>query len=311
MFITMNPVLDRPPHEGEKPRLPYRYLALGQHDPFTLVLPHTTGRITLINKNKLGMIASSITIDQSYRNILIPVAEATQEMATAKTIALKARGVKMVYQSGSGYYEALKGVDLDVHHGDIELLMGPSGSGKTTLLSILAGLLTPSVGQVTILGQDITRMSRSKLSKFRRDNIGFIFQGFNLFPALTAAENVEMALKVKGIGGRQARTQAENLLEQVGLADKAKLHPRDLSGGQKQRVAIARALAGHPQLIMADEPTAALDSHSGHAVIELLRKLAKEEGCTVLMVTHDPRILDVADRILYLEDGILTPQSPR
>jgi putative ABC transport system ATP-binding protein len=120
-----------------------------------------------------------------------------------------------------------------------------------------------------------------------------------------------MALKVKGIRGRQARTQAENLLEQVGLADKAKLHPRDLSGGQKQRVAIARALAGHPQLIMADEPTAALDSHSGHAVIELLRKLAKEEGCTVLMVTHDPRILDVADRILYLEDGILTPQSPR
>jgi putative ABC transport system ATP-binding protein len=258
------------------------------------------------------MIASSITIDRSYHNRLTPGAEpATNDLAIAKTVALKARGVKMVYESGSGYYEALKGIDLDVHNGDIELLMGPSGSGKTTLLSILAGLLTPSMGQVNILGQEITRMSRSKLSKFRRDNIGFIFQGFNLFPALTAAENVQMALKVKGIRGKKARIEAENLLEQVGLADKVPLRPRDLSGGQKQRVAIARALAGHPQLIMADEPTAALDSQSGHAVIELLRKLAKEEGCTVLMVTHDPRILDVADRILYLEDGILTPQSPR
>lgn len=255
------------------------------------------------------MIASSITVDESYGNILTPVADAATEMAMAKTVALKARGIKMVYESGSSYYEALKGIDLDVHHGDIELLMGPSGSGKTTLLSILAGLLTPSMGQVNILGQEITRMSRSKLSKFRRDNIGFIFQGFNLFPALTAGENVQMALKVKGIRGKKARTEAENLLEQVGLADKAKLHPRDLSGGQKQRVAIARALGGHPQLIMADEPTAALDSHSGHAVIELLRKLAKEEGSTVLMVTHDPRILDVADRILYLEDGIFTPQK--
>lgn len=275
------------------------------------MLPHTAGRTTLTTTDKLGMIASSITIDRSYRNILTSVPQATKEMATTKTVALKARGIKMVYGSGSGYYEALKGIDLDVHNGDIELLMGPSGSGKTTLLSILAGLLTPSMGQVKILGQEITRMSRSKLSKFRRDNIGFIFQGFNLFPALTAAENVEMALKVKGIRGQKARMEAENLLEQVGLADKAKLHPRDISGGQKQRVAIARALAGHPQLIMADEPTAALDSHSGHAVISLLRKLAKDEGCTVLMVTHDPRILDVADRILYLEDGILTPQSPR
>jgi len=280
-------------------------LALAQDYPFTLVLPHTTGRTTFTTKNKFGMIASSITIDQSYRNILIPVAEATKEMATAKTVALKARGVKMVYESGLGYYEALKGVDLDVHHGDIELLMGPSGSGKTTLLSILAGLLTPSVGQVTILGQDITRMSRAKLSKFRRDNIGFIFQGFNLFPALTAAENVEMALKVKGIRGRPARSQAENLLEQVGLADKAKLRPRDLSGGQKQRVAIARALVGNPAIIMADEPTAALDSHSGHTVISLLRNLAKEDTTTVLMVTHDPRIKDIADRIAYLEDGML------
>jgi putative ABC transport system ATP-binding protein len=148
-------------------------------------------------------------------------------------------------------------------------------------------------------------MSRSQLAKFRLENIGFIFQGFNLFPALTAAENIEVALNLKGIRGRMARQQAQILLEQVGLADKAKNLPRDLSGGQKQRVAIARALAGNPQLIMADEPTAALDSHSGHAVIELLRQLAKEGGCTVLMVTHDSRIMDVADRVLHLEDGRL------
>ncbi|MBD2742233.1 ABC transporter ATP-binding protein [Coleofasciculus sp. FACHB-1120] len=214
-------------------------------------------------------------------------------------------GVEMVFQSGGSRFQALKKVNLEIFKGDIQLLMGPSGSGKTTLLSILAGILTPTAGSVHLLGEEITRMSRNQLARFRLANIGFIFQGFNLFPALTAAENVEVALHLKGIRGRMARQQAQVLLEQVGLADKAKNLPRDLSGGQKQRVAIARALAGNPQLIMADEPTAALDSHSGHAVIELLRQLAKEGGCTVLMVTHDSRIMDVADRVLHLEDGRL------
>ncbi|MEW5861548.1 MAG: ABC transporter ATP-binding protein [Cyanobacteriota bacterium] len=214
-------------------------------------------------------------------------------------------GVEMVFQSGGSRFQALKRVNLEIFKGDIQLLMGPSGSGKTTLLSILAGILTPTAGSVHLLGEEITRMSRSQLARFRLANIGFIFQGFNLFPALTAAENIEVALHLKGIRGRMARQQAQILLEQVGLADKAKNLPRDLSGGQKQRVAIARALAGNPQLIMADEPTAALDSHSGHAVIELLRQLAKEGGCTVLMVTHDSRIMDVADRVLHLEDGRL------
>lgn len=227
----------------------------------------------------------------------------------AKTAAINARGVEMVFKSGAGSYQALKGIDLEVNKGDIQLLMGPSGSGKTTLLSILAGMLTPTAGSVQLLGKEITKMSSGRLARFRRDNIGFIFQGFNLFPALSAAENVEVALEIKGIRGRKGRQQAQNLLEQVGLGDKAKSLPRDLSGGQKQRVAIARALAGNPQLLMADEPTAALDSHSGHAVIELLRELAKSGGCTVLMVTHDPRILDVADRILYLEDGELKTQT--
>lgn len=219
--------------------------------------------------------------------------------------AITARGVKMMFQSGVTGFPALKGIDLEIHKGEMHLLMGPSGSGKTTLLSILAGILTPTSGKVYLLGEDITRMSRNQLARFRLANIGFIFQGFNLFPALTASENVEVALSLKGIGGRAARNQARQLLEEVGLGEKIGSLPRDLSGGQKQRVAIARALAGNPQLIMADEPTAALDSHSGHAVIELLRQLAKEGGCTVLIVTHDNRIVDMADRVLYLEDGVL------
>ncbi len=216
-----------------------------------------------------------------------------------------AESVTMEYKSGNQRYQVLKGIDWQIQRGNIQILMGPSGSGKTTFLSILAGLLTPSLGKVYLLGEEITKMSSAKLARFRRNNIGFIFQHFNLFPALTAAENIEVVLNIKGIRGTKARHQAQELLEHVGLEMHANQRPANLSGGQKQRVAIARSLAGHPKIIMADEPTAALDSTSGHRVIELLRRLAKEEGCTVLMVTHDPRILDVADRVTYLEDGIL------
>ena len=223
-----------------------------------------------------------------------------------KEQAIVATGVEMVYRSGSQSYHVLRGVDLTIQQGDIQLLMGPSGSGKTTLLSILAGILTPTAGSVKLLEQEITEMSRAQLAHFRLENIGFIFQGFNLFPALTASENVEVALKVKGIrGSSNRRRMAHELLAQVKLDDRINHLPRDLSGGQKQRVAIARALAGDPQIIMADEPTAALDSHSGHAVIELLRQLAKQSGRTVLIVTHDPRLIDVADRVATLEDGVL------
>lgn len=211
----------------------------------------------------------------------------------------------MVYQSGGEEFQALSHINLEVPEGSIQLLMGPSGSGKTTLLSILAGILTPTSGSVHLLGQEITHLSRHRLSQFRLHNIGFIFQGFNLFPALTALENVELAFQVKGINHRDARKQSLLLLDQVGLSEKIRSFPKQLSGGQKQRVAIARALAGDPPLIMADEPTAALDSQSGHAVIELLRNLAKERDRTVLMVTHDSRIMDVADRVLHLEDGML------
>ncbi|XGV96083.1 MAG: ABC transporter ATP-binding protein [Leptolyngbya sp. BL-A-14] len=221
------------------------------------------------------------------------------------TPAIVAKGISMSFQSGSDRYQALKNVDLELQAGEIQLLMGPSGSGKTTLLSILAGILTPTEGSVSLLGHEITGMSRTQLARFRLAHIGFIFQGFNLFPALTALENVQVALTVKGIRKHAATQQARLLLEQVGLADKANQLPRDLSGGQKQRVAIARALGGDPKLIMADEPTAALDSQNGYAVIELLHRLAKEHNRTVLMVTHDSRIIDFADRVVSLEDGAL------
>jgi len=246
-------------------------------------------------------------VDSRISNALHPGSDRrTNPTERHRPIAIAAREVSMVYQSGGEEFQALSHVNLEVPQGSVQLLMGPSGSGKTTLLSILAGILTPSMGSVHLLGQEITHLSRNRLAQFRLQNIGFIFQGFNLFPALTALENVELAFQVKGMKKlRNSRNLAMTLLDQVGLADKARSLPKQLSGGQKQRVAIARALAGDPPLIMADEPTAALDSHSGHAVIELLRTLAKEGDRTVLMVTHDPRIVDVADRVLHLEDGIL------
>ncbi|MEB3211156.1 MAG: ABC transporter ATP-binding protein [Leptolyngbyaceae bacterium] len=217
--------------------------------------------------------------------------------------AIAVRDLDMVFRNGEHVYPVLKSINLEIPLGDVYLLMGPSGSGKTTLLSIIAGILTPTSGHVRLLGTDIHQLNRTQLASFRRKHIGFIFQGFNLFPALTASENVEVALSMKGYSSSEAKHESHRLLKQVDLGNKGKTYPGDLSGGQKQRVAIARALAGNPPLIMADEPTAALDSSSGHAVISLLRSLAKEEGATVLMVTHDPRIKDIADHVIYLEDG--------
>ncbi|NJO78334.1 MAG: ABC transporter ATP-binding protein [Cyanobacteria bacterium RM1_2_2] len=241
--------------------------------------------------------------------VFSPMADTTIDPVKAGARAIVARGVEMIFQSGTQRFQALKNIDLDVYRGDIQLLMGPSGSGKTTLLSILGGILTPTTGSVSLLGQDLTRMSRSQLARFRLKNIGFIFQEFNLFPALTALENIVVALEMKGIKGRAGRQEAMRLLEQVELDTKASSLPRDLSGGQKQRVAIARSLAGDPHFIMADEPTAALDSRSGQAVVSLLRRLAKEQHRTVVMVTHDPRIIEEADRVVHIEDGVLQSAS--
>lgn len=219
--------------------------------------------------------------------------------------AVAGRDLRMVYRSGSTHVAALRGVSLDIMPGEFLLLMGPSGSGKTTLVSILGGILTPSAGAVTAFGVQVTSLSARELARFRLRHVGFVFQGFNLFGALSARENVQLALALKGERDRSARDQSLALLGEVGLADRSERLPRDLSAGEKQRVAIARALAGSPPLIMADEPTASLDSDNGRHVTELLRALAKDRGSAVLTVTHDPRILDVADRIVHLEDGAL------
>lgn len=224
----------------------------------------------------------------------------------AMNVALEARGLRKVYSEGEASMVALDHVDLDVHRGELTLLMGPSGSGKTTLLSILGGILRATAGTVSIDGKGLDGLKDRELSDFRLRNIGFVFQGFNLFPTLSAVQNVELALDLRGISGTQARRQASDLLAQVGLEAKLHAHPADLSGGQKQRVAIARALAGRPNILLADEPTAALDSQSGHAVMQLMQQLADTHGRAVVIVTHDSRMQPYAHRVVHMADGRIT-----
>lgn len=219
--------------------------------------------------------------------------------------AISVRAVTKTYAEGSAGVRALRGVDLDVHAGELVLLMGPSGSGKTTLLSIMGCILTASSGSVKIGGLEVFGLREKELPRVRLEHIGFIFQGFNLFPTLTAGENVELMLDLKGVSGASAKTRAKELLEQVGLGDKYDSFPADLSGGQKQRVAIARALAGDPKVILADEPTAALDSTTGRNVMAMMRDLAHERGRAVVIVTHDPRLMEFGDRIVRIEDGLI------
>ena len=213
------------------------------------------------------------------------------------------------YGTGSNAVHALTGVSLEVHAGEVLVLMGPSGSGKTTLLSIMGGILSASSGSVKIADREIVGLPDRELPAIRRHNFGFIFQGFNLFPALTAQENVAIMCNLKGTSGHDAQQKAASLLSQVGLDKKLNAYPADLSGGQKQRVAIARALAGDPAIILADEPTAALDSTSGRTVLDILSGLAKQHGRAVVIVTHDPRVLDYCDRIIHIEDGRVTRQE--
>jgi putative ABC transport system ATP-binding protein len=217
--------------------------------------------------------------------------------------AIAALDISKTYAQGEAAMRALDRVNVDVSRGELVLLMGPSGSGKTTLLSIMGCILRPSSGSIEILGRDVTHLSEHDLPRVRLDHLGFVFQGFNLFPTLTAEANVALALDLKGIPRREALRRSALLLEQVGLAHKRDAYPADLSGGQKQRVAIARAIAGDPPIVLADEPTAALDVHSGHAVMQLLRTLARERDRAVVIVTHDSRMLGYADRIVHLEDG--------
>ncbi|NEO58958.1 MAG: ATP-binding cassette domain-containing protein [Moorea sp. SIO4G2] len=208
---------------------------------------------------------------------------------------------------GKGFLrkQVLFDIDLDIHQGEIVLMTGPSGSGKTTLLTLIGGLRSPQAGSLKILGQQLLGANKRHFIAVRR-HIGYIFQAHNLLKSLTARQNVQMSAELHPeLSTKDAITKSVAILEAVGLGQWVNYYPDKLSGGQKQRVAIARALVGNPKIVLADEPTAALDSKSGREVVDLMQQLAKEQGCTILLVTHDNRILDIADRIVNMEDGRL------
>ncbi|WP_300614698.1 ABC transporter ATP-binding protein [Dokdonella sp.] len=207
------------------------------------------------------------------------------------------------FVTGAVRTEVLRGLSVEVQAGELTLVSGPSGCGKSTLLAILSALLRPDGGRAVALGQDLARLSARERERFRLRNTGFVFQGFNLFPALDAVEQVALPLGYLGVDDATARRRAKAALEEVGLASRMSLRPSELSGGEKQRVAIARALAKEPQLLFADEPTSALDAANGQIVIDTLHRIARTHGATVLCVSHDPRLISHADRVLAMEDG--------
>ena len=217
--------------------------------------------------------------------------------------AISAHGLYKAYGAGAAKTPVLHGLDIEIAAGELTLVCGPSGCGKSTLLAILSGLLRPDAGKVALFGAEVDGMSEGKRDRYRLHNVGFVFQGFNLFPALDALEQVQLPLDYLDIRADAARDRARTALEEVGLGDKMHLRPSELSGGEKQRVAIARALAKRPRLLFADEPTSSLDAANGHAVIELLRETARRHGTTVLCVSHDARLIENSDRVLQMEDG--------
>jgi len=210
------------------------------------------------------------------------------------------------YGAGGTRVRALRGVDVEIAPGELTLLVGPSGCGKTTLISILAGTLDPTDGDVSVLGVDLKHLSKGQKTAFRAKNVGFVFQQFNLLPTLTAAENVAVPLVINGCSRAAAIERACEALKSVGLGDRVRSLPSQLSGGQQQRVAIARALVHEPRLLVADEPTSAIDAHTGQAIMELIRNVALQKDRIAVVVTHDARVFGFADRIVTLEDGRVT-----
>ena len=226
----------------------------------------------------------------------------------AKSPVISIHQLDHYFGSGQLKKQVLFDINLEISAGEIVIMTGPSGSGKTTLLTLMGGLRSAQSGSLKILDQEICNASQDELVRARRHN-GYIFQAHNLHGSLTALENVQMGLEVHGLFSRHERhRRATEMLEQVGLEDRINYYPSDLSGGQKQRVAIARALVSRPKIVLADEPTAALDKKTGRDVVDIMHDLAKQQGCTILLVTHDNRILDIADRIVYMEDGHLSKQ---
>lgn len=218
-------------------------------------------------------------------------------------LALEAKGLTKTFGEGDIQVRAVRGVDLEVKRGEVVLIMGPSGSGKTTLLSMLGAMMRPTSGSVVVDGVDLATLAEKRLPRFRARSFGFVFQDFNLLSALTAQENVEYALNLGGTTGRNAHERARTMLNDLGLGERLRFRPEKLSGGEKQRVALTRALANEPAVILADEPTANLDSKIGHEIARLLRRAADEQGRSVIIVSHDARLKDIADRMLWLEDG--------
>ena len=217
--------------------------------------------------------------------------------------AIHCRGVSKTYHAGGTQVRALRGVDLDIAQGELMMLVGPSGCGKTTLISVIAGILDRDEGECEVFGEDFSKMSAGEKTRFRGQTVGFVFQQFNLLPALTAAQNVAVPLLINGVSRSAAVKRACELLGRVGLGDRANDPPNRLSGGQQQRVAIARALVHEPRLIVCDEPTSALDHQTGHIVMGLLKDVAMGEGRTLVIVTHDARIFEFADHIARMDDG--------
>jgi putative ABC transport system ATP-binding protein len=225
------------------------------------------------------------------------------------------REIQKQFGTGGGAVHALRGIDVEINQGELFMLVGPSGCGKTTLISVIAGIINQTGGECRVLGESVSTMSGGDKVKFRAKNIGFVFQTFNLLPALTAAENVAIPLFILGESRKTALAKAHDLLDRVGLKDRGRSLPTELSGGQQQRVAIARALIHEPKIIVCDEPTSALDHVSGGKVMEMMQALSKEHGTTLIIVTHDNRIFHYADRIGEMDDGTITtihePQTTR
>lgn len=237
--------------------------------------------------------------------LILPLESLNQMPQPPKEAVVAIRNLNHFFGMGSLRKQILFNIHLNLYKGEVVILKGPSGSGKTTLLTLMGGLRSAQSGSLNVFDQELVNASKKRLIATRR-YIGYIFQSHNLLECLTARQNVQMSVELHNhISAKAAKERAIAMLEAVGLADHIDYHPHNLSGGQKQRVAIARALVSHPRMILADEPTAALDSKSGHDVVELMQKLAREQGSTILIVTHDNRILDVADRIIELEDGRL------
>lgn len=220
-----------------------------------------------------------------------------------RAVAVRCAGVTKTYGTGNAAVRALRGIDLNVHRGELLMLVGPSGCGKTTLISVVAGVLDRDEGECEVLGSDLDRLGSGERSRFRARNIGFVFQSFNLIPTLSIAENVAVPLLIQGEARKQAVDRAREILSKVGLGERTNSPPTKLSGGQQQRVAIARALVHRPKLIVCDEPTSALDHVTGQKVMELLREVAAGEELSLVVVTHDQRIFEFADRIAEMDDG--------